>query len=95
MRQRLISWGFGGLLPGLRGSLGGCQRNGRARRWAGYSWRVYGETGMEEAAFTLRLAEAGEVVAIMQDVRLVLGPRDVACEALCRFLTEVGYDGCG
>ena len=50
---------------------------------------------MEQAAFTLKLTEVGEVVLIMEDVRIVLGQRDIACEELCRFLQEIDFGDCG
>jgi hypothetical protein len=46
---------------------------------------------MEQAAFTLKLSEAGEVVILVGADRINLGPRDSACEELCRFLAEVDY----
>jgi hypothetical protein len=50
---------------------------------------------MEQPPFTLKLNDAGEVVAILDEYRVILGSKEAACEEMCRFLAEMDYGDCG
>ena len=49
-------------------------------------------TDMEQAPFTLKLSEHGEVVILLGADRISLGARDAACEEMCRFLAEIDFE---
>ncbi len=49
---------------------------------------------MEQAPFTLNLNERDEVVLIEGDIRIWLGPKDLACKEMCRFLSAIDYGEC-
>jgi hypothetical protein len=42
----------------------------------------------------LKLNDAGEVVAILDEDRVILGSKEAACEEMCRFLSEMDYGDC-
>ena len=50
---------------------------------------------MEEAWFSLKLDERGNVVLLLNGDRIQLGPKEAACNEMCRFLTELDYGECG
>jgi hypothetical protein len=50
---------------------------------------------MEQAAFTLKLSEQGEVIILVGADRINLGDKAAACEEMCRFLGEVDFGECG
>ncbi len=49
---------------------------------------------MHQPAFTFKLNERGEVIMIRDGGSINLGPRDGACEEMCRFLAEVEFGDC-
>jgi hypothetical protein len=50
---------------------------------------------VEHVPFTLKVSEQGEVIIIVGADRIALGPKQGACEELCRFLAEVDFGECG
>jgi len=48
---------------------------------------------MDEDRFTLELAESGDVILLIDADRINLGPKDQACETMCRFLEALDFGG--
>ena len=48
-------------------------------------------TDMEQAGFSLKLTEAGEIVLLTGADRINLGSKDAVCEEMTRFLAQIDF----